>query len=50
MEQRNGESIALAYAWDLETNTRQEKVFTVKHSIKTKTGMKVLTIHVIFTS
>ncbi|AQU79756.1 hypothetical protein AJGP001_10975 [Planococcus faecalis] len=42
LEQRNGESIALAYAWDLETNTRQEKVFTVKHSIKTKTGMKVL--------
>lgn len=32
LEQRNGESIAMAYAWDLETNTRQEKVFTVKHS------------------
>ncbi|WP_416144938.1 hypothetical protein [Planococcus koreensis] len=42
LEQRNGESIAMAYAWDLETNTRQEKVFTVKHSMKTKTGMKVL--------
>lgn len=42
LEQRNGESIAMAYAWDLETNTRQEKVFTVKHSIKTRTGMKLL--------
>lgn len=42
LEQRNGESIAMAYAWDLETNTRQEKVFTVKHSIKTKTSMKIL--------
>lgn len=42
LEQKNGESIAMAYAWDLETNTRQEKVFTVKHSMKTKKGMKVL--------
>lgn len=43
LEQRNGESIAMAYAWDLETNTRQEKVFTVKHSLKTKSGLKQLT-------
>lgn len=42
LEQKNGESVAMAYAWDLETNTRQEKVFTVKHSMKTKNGMKVL--------
>lgn len=34
LEQREGESVALAYAWDLETNVRQEKVFTVKHSKK----------------
>lgn len=40
LEQRNGESVAMAYAWDLETNTRQEKVFTVKHSMKTKAGLK----------
>lgn len=34
LEQRDGESTAMAYAWDLETNVRQEKVFTVKHSRK----------------
>lgn len=44
LEQREGESTALAYAWDLETNVRQEKVFTVKHSIHTKSkGLKKLT-------
>ena len=32
LEQRPGESVAMAYAWDLETNVRQEKVFTVPHS------------------
>src|SRR5690625_902222 len=32
LEQRNGESTAMAYAWDLETNVREEKVFTVPHS------------------
>lgn len=36
LEQKPGESTALAYAWDLETNVRQEKVFTVKHSRKAK--------------
>ena len=30
----------MAFCWDLETNTRQEKTFTVKHSIKTKNGLK----------
>lgn len=43
LEQRDGESVAMAYAWDLETNVRQEKVFTVKHSIGTKKGLKLLT-------
>lgn len=43
LEQREGESIAMAYAWDLETNVRQEKVFAVKHSIGTKKGLKLLT-------
>lgn len=32
LEQREGESTAMAYAWDLETNVREEKVFTVPHS------------------
>ena len=32
LEQRNGESQVMSYAWDLETNTRQTKVFSVPHS------------------
>lgn len=36
LEQRPGESVAMAYAWDLETNVRQEKVFTVPHSRKAR--------------
>jgi hypothetical protein len=43
LEQRDGESQVMAYAWDLETNTRQTKVFTVKHSLHTKSGIKKLT-------
>ncbi|MFA4826589.1 MAG: hypothetical protein WC593_15680 [Methanoregula sp.] len=31
LEQRPGESTMEAYAWDLETNTRQSKVFQVRH-------------------
>lgn len=42
LEQREGESVAMAYAWDLETNVRQEKVFTVKHSRKAKGSIKKL--------
>lgn len=42
LEQRNGESVAKAYCWDLETNVRQEKTFTVKHSLKTRQGLKQL--------
>lgn len=38
LEQRNGESVAKAFCWDLETNVRQEKVFTVKHAIGLKGG------------
>lgn len=38
LEQRQGESIAKAFCWDLETNVRQEKVFTVKHAIGLKGG------------
>lgn len=29
LEQKNGESQVMAYAWDLETNTRQVKIFSV---------------------
>ncbi|MFD1066654.1 hypothetical protein [Oceanobacillus locisalsi] len=34
IEQREGESVAKAFCWDLETNVRQEKIFTVPHSRK----------------
>lgn len=43
LEQREGESVAMAYAWDLETNVRQEKVFTVPHSRKAGKTIKKLT-------
>lgn len=42
LEQRDGESVAKAYCWDLETNVRQEKVFTVKHTMKAKGKLKKL--------
>ncbi|MCG5104407.1 hypothetical protein [Oceanobacillus alkalisoli] len=42
LEQRPGESVAMAYAWDLETNVRQEKVFTVPHSRKARGSIKKL--------
>ncbi|MFA1820588.1 hypothetical protein ACDX78_10455 [Virgibacillus oceani] len=42
LEQKPGESVALAYAWDLETNTRSEKVFTVPHTRKAKGQLKKL--------
>lgn len=38
LEQKNGESQVMAYAWDLETNTRQTKVFSVPHIRSTKKG------------
>ena len=43
LEQRNGESQVMAYAWDLETNTRQTKVFTVPHKRHTSKGDYPLT-------
>jgi len=36
IEQRRGDSTVMAYAWDLETNVRQTKIFTVPHSRYTK--------------
>ena len=38
IEQRNGESQMLAYCWDLETNTRSTKAFTVRHWRDTRQG------------
>ena len=43
LEQKNGESTVVAYAWDMETNTRQEKVFQVKHTRYAKGKMNKLT-------
>ncbi len=42
LEQRNGESTVEAFAWDMETNTRQSKVFQVPHLRHTKQGTTVL--------
>lgn len=38
LEQRSGESVIQAYAWDVETNTRRETTFTVPHVRDTKRG------------
>lgn len=38
LEQKSGESQVMAYAWDLETNTRQTKIFSVPHIRSTKKG------------
>ena len=43
LERKQGESTIEAYAWDLETNTRQNKVFTVKHQRDKKGGSQELT-------
>ncbi len=44
VEQRDGESDVLSYCWDLETNSRNTKTFTVKHERHTKEeGVKHLT-------
>lgn len=42
LEQRPGESTVMSYAWDLETNTRQAKVFTVRHERFTRRGSHAL--------
>ena len=39
LERRDGESVAMAYAWDLETNSRDIKVFTVQH-VRERTSQK----------
>lgn len=42
LEQKNGQSSMLAYAWDLETNTRSTKTFIVKHERKAKGNLNAL--------
>ena len=42
LEQRDGESTVEAFAWDIETNTRQSKVFQVRHERHTRQGAKAL--------
>ena len=43
LEQRNGVSQVMAYAWDLETNARQTKLFSVPHIRHTRKGDYPLT-------
>lgn len=43
VDNKDGESQLMAYAWDLETNTRVTKMFSVKHQRDTRNGPKVLT-------
>lgn len=43
LERKNGESTVMAYAWDLETNTRQSRVFTLKLQRDTRQGSYALT-------
>jgi hypothetical protein len=42
LEQRNGESTVEAFCWDMESNTRQVKIFQVKHERFTKKGAYTL--------
>jgi len=43
LDQKDGESTVEAYCWDLQTNVRQTKVFTVKHERKAKGRIDKLT-------
>ncbi len=43
LSQSNGESTVEAFAWDMETNTRQSKVFQVPHKRYTRKGEYALT-------
>lgn len=43
LEQSAKESTVMAYCWDLETNYRETKVFTVQHVRETRSGAKPLT-------
>jgi len=43
LEQTGGMSVVEAFAWDVETNTRQVKTFAVPHVRDTRKGKKALT-------
>jgi hypothetical protein len=43
LSRSGAESTAQAVAWDLESNTRAEKIFQVPHTLHTKTGDRRLT-------
>ncbi|MDY2946623.1 hypothetical protein [Mannheimia varigena] len=43
LSQANGESTVEAFAWDIQTNTRQVKVFQVPHIRHSKKGKTILT-------
>lgn len=43
LSQSNGETEMMAYAWDMETNTRSSQNFKVKHVRTTKSGSHTLT-------
>lgn len=42
LDQREGESAIEAFAWDMETNVKQVKIFQVKHERHTKKGRYLL--------
>lgn len=42
LEQKAGVSKAMSYAWDLETNVRQSKIFDVRHERKAKGSISKL--------
>lgn len=42
ISQNYGESVVEAFAWDIETNTKQTKIFTVPHKRFTRKGTKLL--------
>ena len=42
LENKPGESTMMAYCWDMETNVRQEKIFSVKHVRDSRNGKQKL--------
>jgi hypothetical protein len=42
LDQKNGESNCMSYSWDLESNFRDDKIFTVKHERKAQGTIKKL--------
>ena len=42
LSQENGESLVESFCWDMESNVRETKIFTVKHERHTKKGVSSL--------